>query len=54
MLISRREIAEYLGLKTLYHVTKAYINPLVKSNQLFMTIPEHPMSKNQKFCSLKQ
>lgn len=51
---SRHEIAEYLGLKTLYHVTKAYIDPLVQSNQLFMTIPEHPKSKNQKFYSAKQ
>lgn len=51
---TRQEIAEYLGLKTLYHVTKAYIDPLVKSKQLFMTIPEHPKSKNQKFYSVKQ
>ena len=51
---SRQEIAEYLGLKTLYHVTKTYIDPLVKSKQLFMTIPEHPKSRNQKFYSVRQ
>ena len=51
---SRQEIADYLGLKTLYHVTKAYIDPLVKSNQLFLTIPEHPKSRHQKFYSARQ
>lgn len=51
---SRQEIAEYLGLKTLYHVTKKYVDPLVKSNHLRMMIPEHPKSKNQKFYSVKE
>lgn len=50
---SRGEIAEYLGLKTIYYVTKKYIDPLVKSNRLLLTIPEHPKSKNQKFYSAK-
>lgn len=51
---SRQEIADYLGLKTIYHVTKKYIDPLVEEGRLFMTIPKHPKSKNQKFCSVKQ
>lgn len=50
---SRQEIAEFLGLKTVFHVSKKYIDPLIKSNELQMTIPEHPKSKNQKFYSTK-
>lgn len=50
---TRQEIAEYLGLKTIYHVSKVYIDPLVKTGQLHMTIPNHPKSKNQKFYSDK-
>ena len=48
---SRQEIADYLGVKTIYHVSRAYINPLLETNQLHMTIPEHPKSKNQKYYS---
>lgn len=46
---TRQEITAYLGLKTTYHVSKVYIDPLVESNQLCMTIPEHPRSRNQRF-----
>ena len=49
---SRQEIAAFLGLKTIYHVSKKHIDPLVEANKLFMTIPEHPKSKNQKFYSM--
>lgn len=49
---SRQEIAEFLGLKTIYHVSKKHIEPLIEANKLHMTIPEHPKSKNQKFYSL--
>ena len=48
---TRREIADYLELKTIYHVTKAYIEPLLESGDLIMTNPSHPKSKNQKFVS---
>ena len=48
---SRQEIAAFLGLKTIHHVSKTYIDPLVRENKLHMTIPEHPKSKNQKFYS---
>ena len=48
---SRQEIAAFLGLKTIHHVSNTYIDPLVRENKLHMTIPEHPKSKNQKFYS---
>jgi len=48
---SRKEIAEFLGLKTINHVSKNHIEPLVEAGKLHMTIPEHPKSRNQKFYS---
>ena len=46
---SRKEIADYLGIATIYYVSQNYINPLLESGQLKMTIPEHPKSRNQRF-----
>lgn len=48
---SRKEIADMLGISTIYYVTQNYINPLVESGKLRMTRPETPKSKNQKFYS---
>lgn len=45
----RKEIAEFLGMTTIFYVSNHYINPLVESGRLKMTIPGHPKSKNQKF-----
>ena len=45
----RKEIAEFLGMTTIFYVSNHYINPLVESGRLKMTIPSHPKSKNQKF-----
>lgn len=46
---SRQEIAEFLGLKTLYHIMNKYVTPLIESGQLAMTIPDKPKSRNQKY-----
>lgn len=46
---SRREIAQFLGIKTTYYVTRNYIRPLVEAGKLKMTIPEHPGSPKQKY-----
>lgn len=48
---SRKEIADSLGISTIYYVTQNYINPLLETGQLKMTKPETPKSKNQKFYS---
>lgn len=45
----RKEIAEFLGMATIFYVSNHYINPLVANGRLKMTIPGHPKSKNQKF-----
>lgn len=46
---TRKEIADFLGISTIFYVSKNYINPLVAEGKLKMTIPERPKSKNQKF-----
>lgn len=48
---SRKEIAEYLDIKTISFVTKEYIQPLVNTGKLKLTIPDKPKSKNQKYYS---
>ena len=46
---SRQEIADFLGIHTIYYVTRQYIQPLLDSGKLKMTIPERPKSRNQKY-----
>lgn len=48
---SRKEIADYLDIKTISFVTKEYIQPLVNTGKLKLTIPDKPKSKNQKYYS---
>ena len=48
---SRKEIAEYLGISTVFYVMRNYIQPLLSSGELLMTIPEKPKSRNQKYIS---
>jgi ATP-dependent DNA helicase RecG len=46
---SRREIADYLGIKTLYYASAKYIQPLIDQGLLQMTIPDKPKSRNQRY-----
>lgn len=50
---SRKEIADYLGISTIYWVMQHYINPLMEEGKLQMTLPEVPRSKNQKYQSAR-
>lgn len=49
---SRREIAEFVGLRSVGYAASKYIAPMVESGQLGMTIPEKPKSRNQKYFTL--
>lgn len=49
---SRQEIADYLGIKTVFYVMSHYVTPLLQSGQLAMTMPEKPKSRNQKYFSV--
>jgi ATP-dependent DNA helicase RecG len=46
---SRAEIQLFLGLKDKVHFLNKYVNPLLDSGQLIMTIPDKPNSKYQKY-----
>lgn len=50
---SRKEIAEYLGINTIFYVTQRYIQPLIESGKLAMTIPDKPKSRNQRYISVE-
>lgn len=48
---SRKEIADFLKLKTTSYAIQRYVTPLLESGQLKMTNPEHPGSRTQKYYS---
>lgn len=48
---SRKEIADFLGIDTVYYVMDKYINPLLQKGLLKMTYPDKPKSKKQKYYS---
>ena len=50
---TRQEIADYLGINTIFYVMKHYIQPLVESGELLLTLPDKPRSRNQQFVSKK-
>lgn len=51
---TRKEIAEYLGIGTTFYAMKNYVQPLVDSGKLKLTIPDKPKSRNQKFFTLTE
>ena len=46
---SRKEIADFLELKSVSYAIAAYINPLIEEGLVEMTIPEKPGSHKQRF-----
>ena len=46
---SRQEIANYLGIKTVFYAMSHYVQPLLRSGQLAMTLPESPKSRKQRY-----
>lgn len=48
---TRKEIAEYLGLDTVFYVMKRYVEPLLLEGKLEMTIPDKPSSRKQRFVA---
>ena len=49
---SRREIADYLGVGTVFYAVQHYVRPLLDAGKLAMTIPEKPKSRNQKYYTV--
>ncbi|MDD3253045.1 MAG: ATP-binding protein [Lachnospiraceae bacterium] len=46
---TREEMQSFIGISNRSHFRKAYLNPLLESGKLKMTIPDKPNSKNQKY-----
>jgi predicted HTH transcriptional regulator len=46
---SKKEICEFLKLSNSTYFTKKYLNPLIESGKLELTIPDKPNSQNQKY-----
>ncbi len=49
---SRKEIADFLGINTIFYVMAHYVTPLVEKGLLGMTIPDKPKSRNQKYFTI--
>lgn len=49
---SRKEIAEFLEIKTTTYAYSKYILPLLEEGRLGMTIPDIPTSRNQKYYKI--
>ena len=46
---SRNEIADFLGIKTIFYAMQRYVQPMLDKGELAMTIPDRPGSRKQKF-----
>ncbi len=46
---TRAEIAEHLGIGTIAYAMQTYIDPLIRSGLVKLTIPEQPRSQKQRF-----
>lgn len=49
---TRKELAEFLGIKSMTYGIKRYVEPLVESGQLALTDPKNPGSRSQKYYSV--
>ena len=51
---SRKEIAQFLKLKTVSYAMDRYICPLLEEGKLEMTMPEKPKSTHQKYRTVNE
>ncbi len=49
---TKKEIADFLGIKTAFYAMKQYVQPLLDDGRLTMTYPEKPGSHKQKYYSV--
>ena len=50
---SKQEICSHIGYRSPTYFTRKYLNPLLASGQLKMTIPNKPKSRNQKYITVR-
>lgn len=46
---TRQEIADFLGIKTVFYAIRHYVTPLLETGELKMTLPDRPGSPKQKY-----
>ena len=51
---TRQEIADFLGVKTVFYAMQHYVKPLLDSGLLRMTIPDKPKSSKQMYYAVDQ
>ena len=51
---TRKEIAAYLGIESVSYAMKQYVQPLLSTGQLRMTIPDKPKSTKQQYVANEQ
>lgn len=51
---TRKEIADFLRVKTVGYAINKYVRPLVEAGTLQMTCPERPKSRTQKYFTVQQ
>lgn len=49
---SRQEIADHMHVKTVFYAMSKYVQPLLESGKLGMTLADRPRSKNQKYYTI--
>lgn len=49
---TRQEIADFLGVKTVFYAMQHYVRPLLESKRLSMSLPDKPQSRNQKYYTV--
>ena len=50
---SKQEICSFIGYRNFTYFTRKYLNPLLASGQLKMTIPDKPNSRKQKYITVR-
>ena len=50
---TRKEIADFLGIKSQAYAISTYVTPLVNSGKIKLSIPGHPKSPDQKYITIK-
>ena len=48
---NKQEICSFVGYKNLTYFTRKYLKPLILNEQLKMTVPNKPNSKNQRYIA---
>ncbi len=50
---NKQDICSFIDYRNLTYFTRKYLNPLLASGQLKMTIPDKPKSRNQKYITVR-